>query len=349
MTQLGPENSGSSPISITDVNRKEMAFYHPLRTHSRLFVTEPIKEVYRQVKRTLLIGGTSQCFTGMPGVGKTCALEVVAELFSIELPQLPVLKHSMYTQKERVGLREGILHFLRSIGHPVEDGTGTAVKFRIENALEERGRHSGMNTVALLVDEAQVMKEEDWNFLKDLHNYLAQHKIVLVSVFMAQSPQFQIAIKQLRTDSRTDLVGRFAMRHSALGQLSTVEDLRDILKNIDEEVWPENGPTWTEFYLPKAWKAGYRLASEAEKFYQEMNNVAPKSHKEGFSFPARMTFVAIRAFLVTMANEDLIEGETSFVAPRDAWSKAIEEAALAAAMADSQNAKDVPQEGIISG
>jgi hypothetical protein len=323
----------SVPTSIVERNsinehRDEIIRNHPLMTKDVLLPTQPIDELFLAIRRVVILRETGCCFTGHSGVGKSCALDVVEAMLRSEIPGLCVVKHVTHSQQVP-SIRAFFKHFLTTIKHSQLRGETYDLRQRLVNWLVDEGRLSGLNMVVLLIDEAQVMTIQDFNFLKDVFNDLNKDGVQLVSILMAQSPDFSEVINILKRERRLDLIGRFAMRILPFRAYNCAVDLEQILQKIDETVYPEgSGITWTEFFFPEAFRSGFRLACQLENFMAAITANAPKTRPMRFDFPARQAFLAIRTFMIDNAGLDA----TNMEVPPNAWLKAVEYAKIAEAM-----------------
>jgi type II secretory pathway predicted ATPase ExeA len=308
--------------------REEIGLLHPLMTKDVLLPTKPINELFLAIRRVVAMRETGCCFTGHSGVGKSSALEVVDAMLRIKMPKLCVVHHDTHSQ-QMPSIRAFFKHFLTSVKHSQLKGETFDLRQRLVNWLVDEAKLSGLNLVVIFIDEAQLMTIQDFNFLKDVFNDLSKDGVQLITILMAQSPDFDSVIDTLKNERRLDLIGRFAMRILPFRAYNCAEDLKLILNGIDMAVFPErSGITWTEFYFPNAFGAGFRLVGQLDSFMHAITTSAPKTKPMHFDFPARQTFMAIRAFMLNNAGADC----AGMSVADDAWKKAVEYAKIADAM-----------------
>tara|TARA_R110001599_G_scaffold64023_1_gene178349 strand:- start:47958 stop:49013 length:1056 start_codon:yes stop_codon:yes gene_type:complete len=319
------KNSGDN---LNGQNRAELALHHPLITQTVLLPTPPIKELFLVIRRIVVLRETGCCFAAASGVGKTSALDMVAALLKVQMPDLCIIKHDTHNQ-QFPSIRAFFKHFLSTIKHEEKKGETYDLRERVVNWLIDEARICGLNMVLLSIDEAHAMATQDFDFLKDVYNDLHREGVQLVTVLMGQDPDLLKVIERLKHSNRLDLIGRFAMRILPFRAYNSLNDLSMILTGIDEAVFPEKSHiSWTEFYFPKAFKQGFRLQNEASAFWTAIKFVAPKREAPNFSFPARQTFVAIRTFMIDNACFDAEQMEL----PVNAWDKAVSYSTMGEAM-----------------
>jgi|GEM_PF-958069 len=322
-------------------SRVELAVHHPLFTSRILLPTVPIEELYRVIKRVVVLRETGCCLTARSGVGKTAALEMVEAMIKRQMPDLVVFRHDTHNQ-QIPSIRAFFKHFLTTVGHVEKKGETYDLRERLVNCLVDDARISGRNMILLFVDEAHAMSVQDFNFLKDVYNDLDKQGVQLITVLMGQEPDFTKVIDGLKQAGRLDLIGRFAMRIIPFRPYRDLADLTKILSGIDAAIYPEGSQiSWTAFFFPLAYKNGFRVENEAKALLEAIESVAPSgSRRRGF--PARQTFLAIRTFMLDNACYDSAELKL----PPDAWKEAVRYAQLKQAISimNGQNKPNVTVE-----
>jgi AAA domain len=314
---------------LTDeLTRAQLLPLHPLITTKVVLRTPPIVELFKSVKRVVTLRETGCSFSAPSGVGKSCALNMLVTMLHMQMPNLYVVQH--HTHNNAVpSIRAFFKNFLVSIGHHDTKGETADLRQRVVNTLVDQGQMSGLNLVVLLLDEAQAMANADFRFLKDVYNDLQKEGVQLITILMGQAPDFDGVIKELRLDGKLDLISRFAIRNRPFRALNSLEDLVELMRGIDAEIYPDDSDwTWTEFFLPRAFAAGFQLENEAPLFLEALKAASPHANSGLFSFPARQVFIAIRAFLVD--NADLDAPNPEF--PETRWIDAARYALLEEAM-----------------
>lgn len=304
---------------------------HPLFSPTTVLTTGPIKELYQVVRHVLLVRENGCCFTAQSGAGKTRALMLLEHLLRERMPELVIVRHKSWNHQVP-SIRAFFKHFLTAVGHPELRGETFDLRHRLVCMLIDLARSQQSPFVVLLIDEANAMLLADFLFLKDVYNDLDHEGIQLVTIMMGQDPDFSDVIAGLREQGRSDLVSRFARRRHALRLLSGKEEVTSIFKQIDAAVWPPtSGQTWTQFFVPEGWAAGFRLAAETDAFFEAVKACSENSSLST-GFPARQFFGVIRNYLTARQFSDAF-GQAP---PTDAWEKAIEFALLTDAMDDAK-------------
>jgi hypothetical protein len=306
--------------------RAKLLIHHPLLKTVEVLMTPPIRELYLIVSKAIKLREPGCCFIGPSGVGKTSALWLVDKMLRAEQPKIAIFMHETQNQ-QMPSVRAFFKNFLNTVNHKEKRGETYDLRLRVTNRLVDDARASGLDMAILLIDEAHAMSIQDFLFLKDVDNSLNGEGIKLVTIMMGQCPDFDGVLRKLRDQRRLDLIARFTIRQMQFRAYSTVEDLAEVFGGIDDAIFPpESTVTWTQFFFPSAYAAGFRMKNEAPSLYGALRGLAATGGEQ--AFPARQTFLAIRAFMVDNAAFDSADMRLR----ADAWRKAIEYAQVQEAM-----------------
>lgn len=311
-------------------NKLDLLMHHPLLTQDFVIPTPPIQQLCRDVRKTVLMRNMGTVFTSPSGGGKSHALRALVGFLGTEFPGLAIVKHNCLN-KQMPSIRAFFMHFLNTVNHGDLKGETYTLRDRTVKRIVDCARRSTYNLVVFLIDEAQVMGLDDFCFLKDVSNEAAKHQVHLVTILMAQEPDFDAVLEDLRKGRRLDLISRFASRIRPFNAYSGLDDLNAIFTSIDTETYPaDSGWTWTEFFFPKAYKSGFRMVNEAANVFGALKTLGKHLEKEdgAFVFPARQLFTAIRSFMVDNAGFDSADMNI----PTDSWRMQLEDSGMPEAM-----------------
>ena len=318
--------------SVKKPRAEQVTIDHPAFDPQTVLITAPIAELYQTVRHILLVRETGCCFTAPSGAGKTRALILLEHLLRERMPALIVIRHTTWNHQVP-SIRAFFKHFLTAVGHPELRGETFDLRHRLVRRLIDLARTSQLPFIVLLIDEANAMRLEDFLFLKDIYNDLDREGIGLVTVMMGQDPDFSDVVANLRDKGKSDLISRFARRRQQFRAYSKVEDVASVFRQYDSAIWPPgSSQTWTQFFMPEAWDAGFRLADQAAPFMEAVKSCSDQSLSK-IGFPARQFFAAVREYL---AKQQYSDGPGEFPSP-DAWGEAVEFALLADAMNDMKS------------
>jgi type II secretory pathway predicted ATPase ExeA len=312
------ENPGhlSQPSASEDVEwvkrREELYPTHPLIASTITLATPPIKELYQNIHRGVLLREPGCCVLGSSGVGKSFALHFIEDQLRHEFPGIVVYRHNAHHHNVQ-SVRGFFQHFLETVKQANKKGETFELRLRLVNAMIDAAEQSPFRLVMLLVDEAQELLIGDFRFLKDVYNDLAQDGVHLICVLMGEHPSIRIPNNYVDADK--SLIDRFSHRIFELRPFSSSNDIRCVLESIDSEVFFAPLPVrWTQFFFPLAYDHGFRLASQADEVLVALKHVARLPTTRA-GVPARLLFGTVKAFLTDFAGAD----SASLNLPQDAW------------------------------
>jgi len=311
---------------------EDLLFMHPLVTGKVVLHTESIENLCKTVFRTVALRHTGLYYTGKSGVGKSWALEFLESYLRKKKPNLPVVIHNN-KNNQVPSIRAFFKFYLATVENERLSGETADLVLRLTRNLAGIARSSGLDVLVLLIDEAQNMDLLDFNFLKDVGNELAREGASLITVLMGQEPQFSKVVRKIQFNQRSDLISRFVLRQHDFFGIRSADDLRKLLSQIDSQTWEETpGVTWTQFFVPEAYSAGFRLAVHAEVMFETL---LKEQIDKKVEFPARQVFAAIREFLTDCASQDSPE----MIFETEIWIESVATSAIAEVVLHEAEAK----------
>jgi hypothetical protein len=155
-------------------------------------------------------------------------------------------------------------NLLEAVGdHDPNAGTNPTKRMRLSLRIREAAARAGSGTVLLFCDEAQRYNESEYEWRRDVHDALDRQQIKLFTFLVGQ--QELLAQKSaLQIAGKTQIVARLMVEELAFLGIRNAEDVATCLNGYDQTAYPE-GRQWsfTRFYLPQAFDAGYRLVNDA--------------------------------------------------------------------------------------
>jgi hypothetical protein len=236
---------------------------HPLVTGNYRIATPAIESFYELVVSCLRYRVTGALIYGAPRIGKTRSIEYVRLLLAREFPKVTSY-HARCEHKPRHAEGPFFSNLLEAVGdHDPNAGTNPAKRMRLSLRIREAAARAGSGTVLLFCDEAQRYNENEYEWLRDVHDALDRQQIKLFTFLVGQ--QELLAQKSaLQIAGKTQIVARLMVEELAFHGIRNAEDVATCLNGYDQTAYPE-GTQWsfTRFYLPLAFDAGYRLVDDA--------------------------------------------------------------------------------------
>lgn len=160
-----------------------------------------------------------------------------------------------------------------------------------------------VRTFLLFVDEAHRMSKEDYDYLSNIVDGVNIAGYRLFCAFINQSDDKQggrLARRCVAEDLPPQVVRRFFMAEHTFRGLAGVTEIADALGRYDLIEW--QGVAYTEYFAPKAFKEGWRLASEAAKFSAAISELRKDCNLSGHNDLPMMIFeLAVKRLLVHVA------------------------------------------------
>lgn len=254
---------------------------HPLATGNYRIATLAIQEFYDFVIRCLHYRIPGALIYGPSRIGKTRSIEYLRLLLGKNFPKITTY-HAQCEHKPRHAEGPFFSNLLEAVGYPDPHyGTTTAKRLRLITKIREASSRSGSGVVVFFLDEAQRYDNNEYEWLRDVHDALDRQQIKLYTFLvgqdelLGQKAAFQLARK-------TQIVARLMVEEFAFYGVRNAEEVATCLQGYDRTYYPE-GSEWsfTRFYLEKAYDAGYRLFEDAEVLWKAFSSAHHKANLPG--------------------------------------------------------------------
>lgn len=297
---------------------------HPLVLDSMIITTQSVRKMMTAIQQAITYRWTGMSFQAPPRHGKSRAITACTHLLKRHYPQLPVLMFSA-KDHEVTGNRERTFYAdrLEDRRHPAANSlrASTMRANLLNNVRSECDRKAHHVTLAI-IDEAQNHTEKEFTYHKDLaiSLTLGAPSIHMITCCVGQT-ELGYRIEDLVKKGRKDLLGRFFVEHEYLAGVCSEADLTDILAQFDDPDmmdYPErSGVGYTQFFFPKAYAAGWRLAKETRALWRVIVQNTPTEDIDIGMF-------ALVAVLKKFMLENMHSDSPTFKGSEDLWLAALE-------------------------
>jgi len=280
---------------------------HPVTKNEVAVATPPLKEAYDVIEGVVVHRDPGTCLLGQFRSGKTTAMLSTVRQLKETFPALPV---GIALAKGHDAFTQGTFFsdILQDFDHGGLRGTAQEKRARCLNMLIVQARQLNSDRYLLMVDEGQNWGEAQWTWLRDFANDLANKHIRLITVTFGQAAEVIKLRSLLLARKRTDLVGRFLLSPREFRGLRDVNELRETLIAFDDpnqNAFPVGSDiSYSEFFMPKAFKGGWRLADEAGLMWDEFRKTAHRSGMEAGNIGMNWAGGALRNFLFAESVKD---------------------------------------------
>jgi hypothetical protein len=305
MSQIGQNSEQESPndaSSSLDV-RPAAIDTHPVVQREYTLPTPMMNRTYNIVRERVWARRTSVVFYAPPRMGKTkSALEIQATLIE-EFPSVYTLFLSA-----RASARASEMHMFRLLleasHHVLANRSGADLLFKnaTTDVVLQISKRGGSQFV-LIIDEAHLLSQTDFQQLVVFHNALTARQIKMTTIAFAQ-PEILHRRTALLTASQLQIIARFLSEPIAFEGCSSAAELKDLLVAYDDlSDFPE-GSNWsyTRFFLPCAYSAGFRLSRYYRRIWEELTNIAGFGGK--CAIPMEHICLSVEFLLLASRDQD---------------------------------------------
>ena len=273
----GHDGTGSARHDFAELDRAALFETHPVQTREFHSPTPPVCRAFDIMCHIIASGAPGCAFIAYPRFGKTWATEYCQRRLKEAFPKLPVILYVAHEEQRPTAarlygelLQQSALAEVCAAPRPVP-------RQALARAWWVLAQDQGAKTIVLLGDEMQRLKPDEFTWLIDLTNDLHRMHVRVVSISFAQ-PELESHRNVFRQTRRGDILGRFMTRFIAFEGISSASELRSVMDTYDdpaEHEYPQgSGCSFTQFYLPRAYAKGWRLASCAGRCWEEFRKQA---------------------------------------------------------------------------
>lgn len=285
--------------------QEELWPLHPVVMWDERFAlpTPSLEEVAEIVSQSIYALRSGRGFFAAPRYGKSTAIRYLSKCIRETYPNVPVLILEAVpslrpSESDFYGdLLDAAGYKLRPARIPRER------RKQLVNLLWTLPKSRSERRIVLFIDEAQEYGEHHWGWLKAVQNQLVRAGVSLI-VFPFGQLELEHERSALKASGRDDLVTRFMRRLYEFRGVASEDDLRSVMAIIDElGRFPRpNGWTFTQFFFPRAFGAGWRLGKEAPRAWQAICE-AQLHHARG-GVGMEWIGIMLRHFLTEFSDQD---------------------------------------------
>ena len=258
--------SGKRPIERDD---------HPIEVGNYRIGTPAIEAFFKLIERCLGDKITGALIYGPSRIGKTRAIEYLRLLMAENHKKITTY-HVQAEHKPKHAEGPFFTSLLEATGCPDPDrGTNPAKRLKLINRIKDACARNGSGAVAMFFDEAQRYGENEYEWLRDVHDHLDRINIRLFTFLVGQE-ELRSVKTAFQLAHKTQIVARLMVEELRFYGLRDAADAATCLQSYDTTSFPR-GTDWsfTRFFVPNAVASGYNLADDAQLLwnsFEEMHN-----------------------------------------------------------------------------
>ena len=291
---------------FTETVRPRPIDEHPLKRRTYRVPTPSIKAVIALVDECLFMFVGGALIHGRPRMGKSCAIDFVITDLKARHPQLSTYK--MRWIKPQVPSENAFFAaLLHTFKHPAQPSASkSALRGRLVHKLRQVADTLGDDRVVLFIDEAQNLREIEYEWLRDVHDELENNGIRLFTFLFGQH-QLLAQKSAFQAQDKEQIVARFMIEELAFRGIASEAECAAVMGAYDKGEFPAaSGWNYTRFFIPLAYAAGLRIAESAPRLWRAFEDAHVKAQLDGSpEIPMKYFTAAIEAALLTCAERDV--------------------------------------------
>lgn len=293
---------------------------HPLNRRPVEIRTHAVEAAFMNVAEVVIYRQLGLCFMAPFRVGKSTAALMVSlnirkavEALAVHLAVAE--KHDNVTER----MFYGDLCESMSLA---TTGTAQDRSARVRSAIQVACLAAGGDQFLLIIDEGQNWTVKEWEWLRDTSNVLLNKDRITLTTAIFADPRIADIRSSFR-QKRQDLWSRFMMKLVGFSGIRDEKDLGyflEALDNADEYKFPiGSGISYTEFYLPQAFAAGWRLGAQVDEIWQAFARAASEVNRKVTEIGMQWVGDTIVDFLKNQSSHD----SQWFSADKDIWDASV--------------------------
>lgn len=245
-------------------------YEHPIFTPTALRLTTPaMVQLSEDIHRWLWTGATGALIIGKARIGKTTALLNLAnQLHTRSKEKIPTYFVSI-ARRDTTTIASVFRQLCLSKNLCVTNrDRADHLSNRFIHYVADEAVRKDCAQAVLIVDEMQRLSLKQFDAFAELYDELLRRQIRLTTIFSGNDPECLSLLDQMNAQRYSHIEGRFFKQSGKVLGLISKQQVKMCLAQYDKLRYPLNGPTYTEFFLPKAVKKGWRLASLSDEIWR---------------------------------------------------------------------------------
>lgn len=288
-----------------DIHRPVALDEHPLRRRIYRVPTPSIAAFRTLIDECLFLYITGALIHGRPRIGKSYAIEFLRRDLELRHPKISV--YTMRCARSQTASENNFFSaLLHTVKHPAQSGASkAALRGRLLHKLRQVSDNKGDDRVVLFADEAQNLREIEYEWLRDLHDEMENNALRLFT-FLVGQPQLLAQKSVFQAQDKEQIVARFMVEELAFRGIVSAAECAAVLSAYDNGEYPVNsGWNYVRFFVPRAYAAGLRIAESAARLWDAFEDAHIKANLDGpAEVPMKYFTAAVEAALLLSSARD---------------------------------------------
>jgi len=281
VTRKEPAWPGSPTPGAIVIKRPIDRADHPIESGNYRIGTPAIEAAYTLIKQCLNHRITGALIYGPSRIGKTRAIEYLRLLMAQQNPKVTTY-HVQAEHKPKHAEGPFFTSLLEAVGCPDPDrGSNASKRLKLISRIKDACARNGSGVVVMFFDEAQRYGENEYEWLRDVHDHLDRINIRLFAFLIGQEG-LRAVKTAFQQENKTQIVARLMVEELRFYGLRDAADTATCLQSYDTTCFPKGSDwTFTRFFAPVAVAAGYKLADDAQVLWNAFEELHNKSNLPG--------------------------------------------------------------------
>ena len=172
----------------------------------------------------------------------------------------------------------------------------------------------------MFCDEAQRYTDNEYAWLRDVHDHLDRLNIKLFTFLVGQQDLYSIK-SDFQRAGKTQIVARLMVEELAFFGIRNATDVATCLAGYDQTVFPR-GTQWsfTRFYLQQAFDSGYRLTEDAQVLW---DTFVTTHNKSGLGGKLEIPMDSFARAVEIVLKESELQDAPDYMPSAELWTQAV--------------------------
>lgn len=269
-------------------------YLHPMFNAALFHVpTRMIDELVTVISQWLWCGATGGYILGESRIGKSRAATALKQTIFTRSGELVPVYCLTISKRDVKTITSIFKNTSRAVGQrPSKRDHTDDLSETLVHALAEASLQNNLRQVILVVDEMQRLTLEQISAFEEMYDELVRMYVNLLTIFIGNDTESDDLLAAITLPSNAHIRGRFFQQSYRFTGIRNIQDVEHCLNAYDSLRFPADGPTYTEYFLPDAYAANWRLKSLAKLLWD--------IYEQGYQKPLGLRSWGMQYFVATV-------------------------------------------------
>lgn len=292
---------------------------HPIYTGDYYIQTNSIDNLYKEVTNWIDCRNPGGIIYGRARIGKTRAIHKLSIAIKETYGEDVTIVNALMSE-HKPSEKFFYLELLKDIGHSLAKSNRSVsdLKSNLVNHLITLCKANKLGQIILIIDEANFLSMDEFNYLIDIYNRLERAKLRMTVLLVGTKELISTKTALIQLDKQ-QIIERFMVREYNFLGIVNKQDLQICLASYDFSEYPENsGWSFTRYFFPEAFSEGHKLCEFADQLFECFTEALGKSLIE---IPMQYVTSTIENYLRKYGSE----GYNVYFPSKEDWMQSIKD------------------------